>query len=170
MTDRTEDFLWKVHSYTNDYIRFADTKAAVVIAWASALVSGLYGLKAHHFLAPAKFDTADPALWPTLQGGLAATAFLFLGLAFVMAMAVVMPRLWTKKTTGFIFWEDILGHVSGTALLNDLERSQETKKHLADHLFQIAQISRRKYRRLRWAIGFSLVGGVAAAFLAPVIA
>ena len=32
------DFLWNVHSYTNEYIRFADAKAAFVVTIAAALV------------------------------------------------------------------------------------------------------------------------------------
>jgi hypothetical protein len=42
------EFIWKVHPYTNDYIRFADTKAAAVIAWCVSLISLLFASKAHH--------------------------------------------------------------------------------------------------------------------------
>ena len=35
------EFFWKVHSYTNEYIRFADTKAELVIGWTLALVGAL---------------------------------------------------------------------------------------------------------------------------------
>jgi hypothetical protein len=33
-----EDFLWQVHEYTNEYIRFADTKAAFIVAASTALI------------------------------------------------------------------------------------------------------------------------------------
>jgi hypothetical protein len=42
------DFIWKVHSYTNEYIRFADAKAGAVIAWCSALTAALFAAKAHY--------------------------------------------------------------------------------------------------------------------------
>jgi len=42
------EFAWKVHAYTNDYIRFADAKAGVVITWCASLVALLFAAKAHH--------------------------------------------------------------------------------------------------------------------------
>jgi hypothetical protein len=41
--DATAKFLWDVHKYTNDYIRFADTKAAFVAAASTALIGTLVG-------------------------------------------------------------------------------------------------------------------------------
>src|SRR5437763_11946832 len=48
------EFLWKVHSYTNDYIRFADTKAGIALALVAGLLATLFGSKAHYYLAPSR--------------------------------------------------------------------------------------------------------------------
>ena len=37
----TSDFLWEVHRYTNEYIRFADTKAGFIAGVSAALVGSL---------------------------------------------------------------------------------------------------------------------------------
>ncbi|MCY2926387.1 MAG: hypothetical protein NT031_13295 [Planctomycetota bacterium] len=44
------EFAWNTHRYLNEYIRFADAKAGVVIAVCSALVASLYAGKVYSFL------------------------------------------------------------------------------------------------------------------------
>src|SRR5262249_7698300 len=39
------EFLWHTHEYVNEYVRFADTKAALAGAIASTLVGALYTAK-----------------------------------------------------------------------------------------------------------------------------
>lgn len=48
--DASIEFLWNSHSYLNEYIRFADTKAEIVIGWTSAVIGALLASGFHkHF-------------------------------------------------------------------------------------------------------------------------
>ena len=85
------DFLWKVHSYTNDYIRFSDAKSGVVIGFAVATLGALYATGAF-----ATIRATTPGDWSALdQTLLAAVAFLVAGaLAAAWSMR---PRLDDKQ-------------------------------------------------------------------------
>ena len=101
-----EDFLWQVHGYTNEYIRFADTKAAFIAAATSALIgTSISSSVLDSFLLKA------PCLWYRSQW-LALIGLLMLSLSTICSLAVVWPRLWNKTPVGFIFWESIAGHRS----------------------------------------------------------
>src|SRR5262245_55396837 len=97
--DRSE-FLWNVHSYINEYIRFGDAKAGLVIAWTTALIGGLVAVK---------FQEHFKLTW---QGGVSVFGFVLLVLAFICAFAAVIPNLGSSQHTGLIFWKNILNHGS----------------------------------------------------------
>jgi hypothetical protein len=166
MSDPTEEFLWKVHGYTSEFIRFADTKAALVVAWSSTLISGLFGLKAHRLLSPHRFTTDAIDVCTTVGGVAAAVAFSSLVVAFLIAMTIIMPRLWTKRKIGLIFWENIQGYKSAEQFLAALAQEQGFVNAIADHVFMVSAVCQRKYRRLKLAIGLSLVGGLAGVVVA----
>ena len=96
MTQSTDvDFLWKIHSYTNDYIRFADTKAAFTATLAAALIGILTSSQIFDGLLNQRFSAWPKAVWL----GMAATGLL--GLSILSAVFAVMPRLWrTQKPLG----------------------------------------------------------------------
>ena len=73
-----QDFLWKTHSYMNDYIRFADTKAAVVIALSTALLGGLIAAEAHHGCSLRLLNFVEPAWKESWLGIGASFSILFL--------------------------------------------------------------------------------------------
>jgi hypothetical protein len=60
------EFAWHVHTYTNEYVRFADTKAAAVLAISAGLIGGLFAAKAHRFIMDAHFVSHDAELRPSL--------------------------------------------------------------------------------------------------------
>src|SRR2546428_5070756 len=95
------EFLWKVHSYTNDYIRFADAKAGFSVGIASALLAVLYAAKCHELFVTLAPVQRTPLAWVSVG------AFLSLVASILAAVAAVRPRLWTHSDKGFIFWRGI---------------------------------------------------------------
>jgi hypothetical protein len=75
------EFAWKTHEYLHEYIRFADTKAAFVVAWCSALIGMLYVGQLHQAVLDSYFTFHNISLSVTL----AAIGFPLLGGAFVIA-------------------------------------------------------------------------------------
>jgi hypothetical protein len=137
MTEPSDEFLWKVRAYTNEFIRFADTKAALVVAWTSALVSGQFGLKARHRLRPARFA-------PLRIDWLEAFGAFWAVVAFASRADRVCDRddhcaapPVDQEEDGFIFWENVLGHASSDAWLLALTQEADLKKHVADLFSQL---------------------------------
>jgi hypothetical protein len=102
--ESTDQFLWKVHQYTNEYIRFADTKAAFIAAVSTALIGSL--------VSSSIFDSCfrrTLCLWTKLQwAGIAGLMLVVTALA--LSVAAIRPRLWNRTSVGYIFWESVAGH------------------------------------------------------------
>ena len=181
------EFLWKTHSYTNDYIRFADTKAAIIIALSSALLGSLLTIKAHYFLAPSRFNLIDPSWKGSWLGIGALVAFAFLAAAWVQAMLAIAPRLTTFAFPGFlashvpflanvlgkkspplspglIYWGNILAHGTEDAFWAAISTPTQSQlaEALARHLFVLASISHRKFIAVDRSILFAAIGGIVA--------
>jgi hypothetical protein len=81
------DFLWKVHDYTNDYIKLTDTKATFVAAAAAGIIGAS--------MSTSIFDSilrSTPGTWSFLQW-LAALGLLLLTVSFSMSVWVLWPKL-----------------------------------------------------------------------------
>jgi hypothetical protein len=143
-------------NYTNQYIRFADTKAGFCVAIVLALFGALVSAGTHElFLHVARVQWALLA-WASL------VAFLLLIVAVLAAVAAVRPRLWTHSSRGFIFWESVAAYESPDRF-SDAFRTQldnDLKDHLAHHLYTLAKVCRRKYLWVNWAIFTGATGGV----------
>jgi hypothetical protein len=88
------EFVWKVHSYTNDYIRFADAKAGAMITWCAGLIALLFTIKAQN-----RFMDTGPTFTgidfeATALGFLAVSAFILLAFSVLFGFLTVLPRLW----------------------------------------------------------------------------
>src|SRR5689334_35084 len=92
-TEKPVEFLWNTHSYVNEYIRFADTKAELVIGWTSAVMGALLA---------ADFDKNFGL---SASGILSAVGLGCLLAAFVCAFMAVVPRLRTTQAPAFIYWK-----------------------------------------------------------------
>ena len=152
-----EKFVWDVHKYTNDYIRFADTKAAFVAASATALMGALVSstLFDHCFARPLRNLSA--LQWAGFVG------LGFLAASLVLAVSVVSPRLTRHKAgVGFIFWESVAEYENHRRFSKALGTSTAIERTTAasDHLFMLATIAKSKYHRARSAIYVGMVGGV----------
>lgn len=148
------EYLWKVHEYTNEYIRFADSKAAILLAASGGILGWLWSVQASHGDAAPK----SPAFW------LAWIAMSFLLAAAIAGALVIAPRLNTKQVAGFLYWGSIVEHQSREAFITALKtkRPVELQEHLANHLFELAGIASAKYHGLARGIWLGLAGGVAA--------
>ena len=160
------DFLWQVHSYTNEYIRFADTKAALTIAWATALLGALYAERVH-----AVPDRTTAFLVITLM----ATAPLCAG--FVLAVLSILPRLYRNpiaklransttstatKSVGLIYWGDVQSLKNASAYEQHIEKLDEENivGELSRHMFVLSDIANSKYRLVNLSIAVVAVGSI----------
>jgi hypothetical protein len=141
----------------NEYIRFADTKAGVVIVLASGLVAGLYAAKLH-----VPIMSASPFALGWL-GVLSALGFLFLTSGILLAVWAIRPRLTNDQRRGFVFWESIRGFRSASEYWQALRAEGEERlgEHLAGHLYMLSSVCRRKYFWVALSIWVSLGGAVA---------
>lgn len=98
------DYLWKVHGYTNEYIRFGDTKAALILAIITGLIAALFGAKVHEYASPTRLDWANAKAAATAFGVLTVLAFVFLLLAAVFIFLGIAPRLWADYKCDFLDW------------------------------------------------------------------
>jgi hypothetical protein len=153
------DFLWKVHDSTEQAIRFADSKAAMVVVAASGAMSALYASKLHHcFLGVAPVNCR---LTEALKGAGAAVAFLLLAAGLLQAAWAVMPRLQKKPVAGFLFWEGILAHGNCDDFAGALrgQGAAQVSRHLQDDLFCLSRVCRAKYRHVLWSMRLTVAGG-----------
>jgi hypothetical protein len=148
-SDRAE-FLWNVHSYMNEYIRFADAKAGLVVAWASAMLGALAGARLH--------DKIDA----NLQGAFCLAGVLSLLIAFALAFWSIVPRLWTRQPIGYIFWKSILAHKSKDQFVSGImaQSADELNGQVAGHVFDLAGICDAKFSYVNISIIFAFVGSV----------
>jgi hypothetical protein len=153
--ESTAHFLWEVHRYTNEYIRFADTKAAFIAGVSTALIGSL--------VSSTLLDTVlltSPSLWSKLQWT-AIVALILLAASLAFCISVIKPRLWNNRSVGFIYWGSVIGH--GTT--RDFTKAvhalsvRERSVSISDHLFVLAAIADRKYRYADRAVIAAVAGG-----------
>lgn len=155
------EFQWNVHSYINEYIRYADTKAALVIAYASAMIGLLYTKGLHKAFAEHVIKS-----WHT-QACLSAAAFGFLSISIILAAYCVVPRLRTHGNKGFIFWTDICRHGTSDNYGNAVSTlcSSDYSNQLSMHIFFLAGVAESKFRIVNWSCWTVLFGSVVGVYL-----
>ena len=159
---KKREFLWQVHAYTNDYVRFADTKAAFCVGIASALIGVLFASKSHELFIqtmPVRF-VGDCNYLAYISMG----AFILLIFSIAASVLAVRPRLWTYSEEGFIFWGAIANFKDPdifTARYQS-QTEEELSQCLSHHLYSLATVCRRKYYWVNAAI-MSVAGGGALA-------
>ena len=96
MTDQErEAFVWRTHSYINEYIRLADAKAGALFAVFGALV----GLLTRQWT-----ESTQPETW--WRTALFVSAIVFSAFVLLLSIEVVRPRT-RKSAAGYVFWEHI---------------------------------------------------------------
>jgi len=171
------EFLWQVHAYVNEYVRFADAKAAVLIAWTSALAGVLMAADVHHNVTRANIagSWASVSAGATFLAVATVIAFGGLGLAFAAAVACVRPRLPSTQqfkllklvgmsrgadTEGFIFWESVRAFEDGAAYGSRVATASrgELAEGIAGHIYDLSGVCRAKYRWLNVGLIVAIVG------------
>jgi len=150
------DYLWNAHTYVNEYIRFADTKAGVVIIFVSSLVGAFYASDLQSL-----FMESTPRNWPT-SGWVGFSVFVLLLCAITCAVLSILPRLSRKEEVGPIFWNSIVNHGDPATFWSSVSKQSERAlgQHLAFHLFQISTICKKKYWWVSSSIILSMLGGI----------
>jgi hypothetical protein len=147
--DRTA-FLWNVHSYVNEYIRFTDTKAELVIGWTSAVAGALLA---------ARFQDGFTT---SFTGVLSFAGFMCLIAAFACAFHAVFPRLVTTNLAGFTFWRSILAHKSKEVFLARVseQNTPQLEREVAGHIWDLSHVCDAKFACVNRSIVLAFVGSV----------
>jgi hypothetical protein len=152
------DFLWRIHAYTNDYIRFADTKAGFAAGTVLAVVGAL--------VASHPFDSLSqsPLLQLHYRVWFSALALAVLVLSFICALLAIRPRLKSTAPRGFIFWESVMGHGSDMTYADECKKlsADEMELNVTRHIYALAAICKRKYFWTNLSILTGSVGGLLA--------
>lgn len=165
------EFIWKVHGYTNEHIRFADTKAGAVITASGGILGVLLAAKVHHHFMDATFSVVPFDGKQTFLALASLGAFLLLGTALGCGFWAIKPRLWSKKGSGVhpkgvVYWENVTRHTTEEyvkAVLamgdNDLVRIP------SEHVHVLAGIASEKYFWVNLSVMLGAVGGMLAALV-----
>jgi hypothetical protein len=179
------EFLWKTHSYTNEYIRFADPKAGILIALAGGLIAALYAAKCHQYCSPTRLDWKEMSWLATFLGACSLVAFVFLGLSVLFNGWAVAPRLWRTfvlgvwqrlwkslnaqtPPPGYVFWGDVLLHQDGDTYWKAARKLTEDEmgQAVAKHVYTLAGIANEKFK---WVTRGTMLGYAGAVFACIVL-
>jgi hypothetical protein len=152
------DFIWKTHEYINNYVRFADQKAVFVVAWCSAIIGAIYAAHLNEGVLHSHITLAELSWGTTLAG----FALVMMGLSFLTAAWVVVPRLPTNQRSGLIFWESILVHADGELFANAMGRFDQNQlaRHLSVQVYTLAGVAKTKYWWLAISMWFAFFGSI----------
>jgi hypothetical protein len=159
------DFLWKIHGYTNDYIRFADTKAGFAAGTVAAVIGALVASHPFDTLSQMSFEHLPYRVWWS------AVALAILLVSFISALLAIRPRLKSTVPKGFIFWTSVVEHESDLAYASECKRltSDEMELNVSRHIYALAAISKRKYFWTNLSILSGAMGGLLAGAIILVI-
>jgi pycsar effector protein len=151
-----QEFTRHIHDYVNEYVRFADEKAAVVATFASAMLAFLHTQE----LLPAL------GLELSIAGVFRFLAPMGLGLSILLAMLVVLPQR-GGDSSGLVFWGAIAAKSSAKTYESYLRGAspEALDSALVQHTHEVSVICRTKYRRLAWAMYVGFAGILASVSL-----
>lgn len=148
-------FVSLTHSYLWSAVTFADQKAAFMFASDSAFLGYLLsdGLLRH---------LKSPFLAWLLPQWLALASLAFLGTSIGIAIWVVMPRL-GGRTKGMIYFRAIAARENSGQYVAEVMSSADSSlsSALAEHSYELARISTRKYKHLQVGMWVGVLGFVA---------
>lgn len=140
-----EEFVWRTHSYINDYVRLGDGKAGALFAVFGALT----GVIMVTFWA----DSEEALSW--WRALVFALALALNSVVLILSIDVVRPRT-NRSLSGLVFWEHI-----GDRSLEEYRETLRTldQEGLFDaitaHVLEISAIANAKYARLKQAFWVS---------------
>jgi Family of unknown function (DUF5706) len=154
------EFLWNIYTSTNNYLQFADTKAAFCVGISSAFIGALFVAKAQLI-----FTNGGPK---TLTGFVSLGAFLLLAASMAASVAVVRPRPWKPEENKFVFWDGIATQFElAQSFVHDFgeQTDAELTSHLARDVHDLATVCHRKYGWVNVAT-FAAAAGTGLAIIA----
>ena len=137
------DVAFRINSYINEYIRFADAKAGIVVTFMSALLWAL-------------FDRYHET--PCANAYTIAVSIVLALTAVVVALGVIWPYT-PKPPKGYIFWESIYDHKEADIYAEAFAGLSPTQflSALSVQNFFIAKVAVRKYKWFRAAFGLGVL-------------
>jgi hypothetical protein len=145
-------------SYLTDNIKFADSKAGVLIG-----MDGLLLRAAIDYFNAAGI-TIEKLFGSSLSVGFLSIIFgsVFLIIGIILALAVVFPRRTSGSRQGFVYWESIAKYPSADDYAGDVMKISEDEldRQMAEQQFYVSITASRKYRMLRRAFWVSSFGAV----------
>lgn len=150
--DAQSKFMEFVHQYIREYIRLADQKATFFFTASTALLAFLYR-------SDISAGWAKPVMQWNILDIVAFVAMTALAIGALTAVVVVIPRT-SGSRRGFIFWEAIAEYGTGRDYADEISvlSSATLSQIKAEHCFDLANVCRRKYRVLRYALWICAVG------------
>ncbi len=148
-------FMSLVHSYLWSAITLADQKAAFLFAADSAFLGYLLS---HGLLRQLTRGNA----FRLLPEWLALGCLVSLGISVGEAIYVVMPRL-GGNSRGMIYFREIAARKNSEQYVKDVLSSTDSSLNvaLAEHSYEVALISNRKYQHLRFGMWIGVLGFLA---------
>jgi len=151
------DQAWKLLSLVNDWVRFAETKAAATLAFSGAMGTVLFNLVSH----------LTSTGWMLNVSVVITSALLFLAVG--LAAWTIAPRVKDDDAVpgsiNHLFFASIAGHYKGKRIAyRDKVRKltidpEALVIELADQVHANAKIAASKTRRVTAAIRFALMAG-----------
>jgi hypothetical protein len=141
-----------VHSYLGSVIAFADQKAGFLFAADSAFLGYLLSRGLLRQLAP------ENGRW-LLHEWLAFGCLISLGISIGAAIYVVTPRL-GGNNRGIIYFRAIATRKNSEQYVTEVLSPTDASLNvaLAEHSYEMARISDRKYRYLRFGVWIGALG------------
>jgi len=145
-------FVTYVHDYICDFIKFADQKAAFILAGASGFLALVYNQGGRAIWRVALGD------WRTREW-LAGMAIILMAVSAVFAILTVAPRL-KGGARGLIYWSAIAGFSSPQEYREALAKLdlRTTTDEISRHCYELSQITQSKYELLKWATLTGMAG------------
>jgi pycsar effector protein len=145
-------------SYLTDNIKFADSKAGVLIG-----MDGLLLRAAIDYFKSAGI-TIETILVSSTSVGRFSVIFgsFFLIIGIILALAVVFPRRASGLRQGFVFWESIAKYLSAHDYIEDVMKVSEDEldRKMAEQQYYVSVTATQKYRMLRRAFWVSSLGAI----------
>lgn len=141
---------WKSLQQVNEWIRFADTKAGAVLA--SSGVLGAFLVRA----IPQRQDFHSHATRATLIS----FAIVCVGIAALLTLRVLTPRLRTGEARSLIYFDHIARRYSGdrNAFVENYLRlvgdDTDLARQLGEQIWATSLVARWKFRRISYAFWF----------------
>jgi hypothetical protein len=171
------DYYWNIHSYTNEYIRFADEKAGIITLIQTGVIAAMYSTGLHLSCGPWML-CKEPSLYHTILGSVTAIGLFGLLAGLYCSIRAIAPSLLHEFSPAFrasvlnlppsnlpegpIYFGQVATFATKDAYISYLEKldSELQLKSIASHIHVLATIAQRKYYWISLSIILGSFGGV----------